>query len=213
MREFEMELAEVDDSAPIYVCVQDEPTQYQPLTVAIADSTWQGWFETWLAALDPQSERDMPYLIDQTDEAGQLPPLELSLRLTGDAEIHQLNAEFRQVDRPTDVLAFAAMEWEAADVDLADLEEVDDAELGDWAIELGDLAISVETAARQAIEAGHDLEIELAWLAAHGFLHLLGWDHPDDAALNQMLDRQLDLLKAIGLTPKVDRAKLVAAGD
>ncbi len=210
MREFELELAEVADDAPIYVCVQDEPTGYQPLTVEVADSTWQGWFETWLAALDATSDRDMPYLAAQTDEAGQLPPVELSLRLTGDAEIHRLNAEFRQVDRPTDVLAFAALEWESPEVDFADLEEVDDAELGDWAIELGDVVISVETAQQQAIEAGHDLTTELAWLAAHGFLHLLGWDHPDEAALNAMLDRQTDLLMAIGLTPTVDRAKLLA---
>ncbi|WP_242030839.1 MULTISPECIES: rRNA maturation RNase YbeY [unclassified Limnothrix] len=210
MREFEMELAEVDDDAPIYVCVQDEPTGYSPLTVAIADSTWQGWFETWLAQLDARSPQDMPYLVDQVDQAGQLPPLELSLRLTGDREIHQLNSEFRQVDRPTDVLAFAALEWEAPEVDFADLEEVDDAELGDWAIELGDVVISVETAQRQATEAGHDLTTELAWLAAHGFLHLLGWDHPTEPELNQMLDRQTALLQAVGLTPQVDLAKLLA---
>jgi probable rRNA maturation factor len=54
----------------------------------------------------------------------------------------------------------------------------------------------VETAQRQATEQGHGLEIELAWLATHGLLHLLGWDHPDDAQLAAMLAEQRSLLQA-----------------
>jgi probable rRNA maturation factor len=64
---------------------------------------------------------------------------------------------------------------------------------------LGDIAISIDTAQRQAQQQGHSLKTELAWLAAHGFLHLLGWDHPDEESLTQMLDRQETLLQAIGL--------------
>ena len=69
-------------------------------------------------------------------------------------------------------------------------------------LELGDIVISVETAARQAAEQGHSLERELLFLASHGLLHLLGWDHPDDASLAVMLARQEALLAAAaGFSP------------
>lgn len=62
-------------------------------------------------------------------------------------------------------------------------------------LELGDIVISLETAARQAAEQGHTLEHELLFLASHGLLHLLGWDHPDEASLTAMLARQEALLQ------------------
>jgi len=82
-----------------------------------------------------------------------------------------------------------------------DLEETDEADDGDWdpafgALELGDIVISLETAAHQAPEHGHSLEQELLFLASHGLLHLVGWDHPDDASLAAMLARQERLLAA-----------------
>jgi probable rRNA maturation factor len=61
-------------------------------------------------------------------------------------------------------------------------------------LELGDIVISLDTAARQASEHGHSLERELLFLASHGLLHLLGWDHPDEASLAAMLSRQERLL-------------------
>ena len=64
----------------------------------------------------------------------------------------------------------------------------------DEALELGDIVISLETAARQAPEHGHSLLDELLFLASHGLLHLLGWDHPDEASLTAMLQRQEQLL-------------------
>jgi probable rRNA maturation factor len=57
-------------------------------------------------------------------------------------------------------------------------------------IELGDIVISIPTAERQAPEHGHSLQQELLFLASHGLLHLLGWDHPDEASLAAMLSRQ-----------------------
>lgn len=62
-------------------------------------------------------------------------------------------------------------------------------------LELGDIVISLETAARQAEDAGTDLEAELLFLASHGLLHLLGWDHPDEPSLNAMLARQEALIR------------------
>ena len=88
--------------------------------------------------------------------------LEVSLRLTDDPVIHQLNRDYRGVDRPTDVLAFALREADGGDLH---------PEL------LGDIVISLDTAARQARSGLAD---ELLTLTAHGLCHLLGYDHPDD---------------------------------
>lgn len=127
----------------------------------------------------------------------QAPAYSLGLSLVDDAEIAALNGDWRQKPGPTDVLAFAAQDEgpEGAPPMPAWADETaDDAE----ALELGDIVISVETAARQAPEHGHSLERELLFLASHGLLHLLGWDHPDDASLAAMLARQ-DQLLATGL--------------
>ncbi|MCW6048924.1 rRNA maturation RNase YbeY [Lyngbya sp. CCAP 1446/10] len=142
----------------------------------IAAETWENWFSVWLE----NQEADVPVA----------PGYEVSLRLTADAEIQALNAQYRQQDRSTDVLAFASLE-----VDCPQLEEMQSSE----PLYLGDIIISIDTAQRQAQQQGHPLKTELAWLASHGFLHLLGWDHPDEASLTQMLDRQETLLRAIGL--------------
>jgi len=133
------------------------------------------------------------------------PPLQaeaycLGLSLVSDAEIAELNLDWRQKQGPTDVLAFAAQETMDDDgtafapmplpPDFSD----EDSDLGVEALELGDIVISLETAARQAPDHGHSLAQELQFLASHGLLHLLGWDHPDDASLQAMLARQDQLL-------------------
>jgi probable rRNA maturation factor len=118
------------------------------------------------------------------------PAYSLGLTLTDDATIAELNAEWRHKPGPTDVLAFAALE-EAPPMPPGGAWERD----GDpEPLELGDIVISLETADRQAREAGLSLERELLFLASHGLLHLLGWDHPDEAALTAMLERQERLL-------------------
>ena len=71
-------------------------------------------------------------------------------------------------------------------------------EPGGEPLELGDIVISLETAARQAAAADTSLEAELLFLASHGLLHLLGWDHPDEASLAAMLSRQEALIAGVG---------------
>jgi probable rRNA maturation factor len=84
-----------------------------------------------------------------------IPDAEWSIMLTGDERVRELNRVYRKKDKPTDVLAFPQ----------------DDATL------LGDVVVSVPTAARQAAAAGHALAAEVTMLLAHGLLHLRGWDH------------------------------------
>ncbi|MEI8254804.1 MAG: rRNA maturation RNase YbeY [Deltaproteobacteria bacterium] len=97
--------------------------------------------------------------------------VELSVLLCDDETIHALNRTYRRKDRPTDVLAFALREGEGASPDDA---------------MLGDVVISMQTAARQAEEHGHSLVTEVYTLLAHGLLHLLGWDHRTDAEDREM---------------------------
>lgn len=143
---------------------------------AIAPETWDQWFQTWLQQL----ETELPPAIGY----------ELSIRLSDDGEIQQLNAQYRHQDQPTDVLSFAALE-----VEYPQIESIP----GEIPLYLGDIIISVDTAARQAQQQEHSLTVEFAWLAAHGLLHLLGWDHPDEESLTQMLSQQETLLTAVGL--------------
>lgn len=146
-----------------------------------ATTTWEGWFHSWLEMLESHLPTASGY--------------EIGLRLTDDAEIQTLNVQFRQQNQPTDVLSFAALE-----VDLPQNEEM----LADVPLYLGDIVISVDTAQRQAQQQEHSLETELAWLAAHGLLHLLGWDHPDEDSLMCMLNQQVKLLKTIGITVDIE---------
>lgn len=94
--------------------------------------------------------------------AVQMADAELSILLTGDDQIQNLNKIYRKKNRPTDVLAFAQREGEH----------------GERAGRLlGDVVVSIPTTKRQAQAAGRDLGSELTMLLAHGLLHLLGWDH------------------------------------
>ncbi|MEL7511718.1 MAG: rRNA maturation RNase YbeY [Cyanobacteria bacterium J06554_3] len=142
----------------------------------VAIAQYQTWLQTWLTALDPQKSPINAY--------------EVSLRLTDDAEIQQLNSDYRQQAKPTDVLSFAALETTLPGAEALKQEQP---------LCLGDIIISVETAARQAKNADHSLPTELAWLTAHGLLHLLGWDHPDDDSLAAMLNKQTELLALVTL--------------
>jgi probable rRNA maturation factor len=117
---------------------------------------------------------------------------ELTLRLTEDREIQVLNAQYRHKNKPTDVLAFAALEVNSPQLP-------PEIQLS-MPLYLGDVVISVETAYRQAQQQGHSLQTELAWLATHGLLHLLGWDHPDEESLRGMLNQQEILLETVELT-------------
>lgn len=143
--------------------------------IPVAREIWEDWFGCWLSSL----QLDLP----------PAPGYEIGLRLTDDREIQSLNAEYRHQNQATDVLSFAALE-----VDFPENPEMQDEPLY-----LGDIVISVNTAQRQAQQQGHSLPTELAWLAAHGLLHLLGWDHPDEEQLMQMLQQQVKLLKLVSI--------------
>ena len=158
----------------IYVENVYEGTLADNVRQMVESISWADWMQQWLLYLSPTTE-----LANNC---------EVSVRLTSDRQIQTFNRQYRFLDQPTDVLAFAAIE--------ADL--IIPAELTE-PLYLGDIIISLDTAVKQATEQNHSLVVELAWLASHGLLHLLGWDHPDDASLQQMLDRQSTLIQLLNL--------------
>ena len=143
---------------------------------------------TWASHAEGWAEHIESWLVQL---AAELPPelcapaYSLGLSLVGDGEIAALNNDWRQQQGPTDVLAFAAQE--------AGLDDLPPLAIP-GPLELGDIVISLETADRQALEHDHPLERELRFLASHGLLHLLGWDHPDEESLAAMLALQDRLL-------------------
>ena len=171
---------EVEVNVQDYFSTASEPTttEADSLSCPISTQTWERWFERWLETL----QSDLP----------AADGYELTLRLTDDTEIQSLNAQYRHKNQPTDVLAFAALEVNSP--------QLPTSMPLSFPLYLGDLVISVETAERQAQQQGHSLQTELAWLATHGLLHLLGWDHPDEERLKEMLNQQEILLQTVELT-------------
>jgi probable rRNA maturation factor len=126
-------------------------------------------------------------------DEGAVGPVEVSVLVTDDAALHALNRDYRGVDAPTDVLSFAAEEQ-------GDTLSPSFVLPPDAPRYLGDIAISYERVVAQAAEYGHSRERELAYLTAHGVLHLLGYDHergPDDAA--DMRAREEATMERLGL--------------
>jgi len=114
---------------------------------------------------------------------------ELSVAIADDATIRQLNLEFREKDSATDVLSFPANDVVKPLKEM--IEEGFEPELGEGGAPfLGDIVISTDTAARQAEEYGNTLQEEMCFLAVHGTLHLLGYDHIDPADEEIMREKQ-----------------------
>jgi probable rRNA maturation factor len=109
--------------------------------------------------------------------------VDLSIVLTDDDQLHELNLDYLGIDAPTDVLSFPASEA--------------DPETG--ARYIGDILISIHRAAQQAKSAGHDLEGEVQLLVVHGVLHLLGHDHAGVEDKARMWAAQSEILKRLGL--------------
>jgi len=121
--------------------------------------------------------------------AENLPPADVAVTVVDNEQIHALNKEYRQVDRPTDVLSFPL--WEPGEEWVISEEEE--------TVPLGDIVISYPKAKEQAEEYGHSLERELGFLAVHGFLHLLGYDHETAEEEKEMFQRQEEILQQAGL--------------
>lgn len=123
-------------------------------------------------------------VVDKTLEKEMIPPKNVSVLITDDTYIKTLNLQYRNIDRPTDVLSFPLYDENG---------ELDDEELGD-------IVISLERAYAQADEYGHSIIREVAFLTAHSMLHLLGYDHETDEEREEMFAIQEEILNELKIT-------------
>ena len=129
------------------------------------------------------------------DAEGVDVPCEVDVSITGDADIRRINADMRGVDAPTDVLSFPMF-----DLKPGDKPSQRDADPATGLVPLGDMCISFDRAKVQAEEYGHSDRRELAYLAVHSVLHLLGYDHLDEGPMKaQMREREEAILAELGL--------------
>lgn len=119
---------------------------------------------------------------------GISPQAEVGVVFADDAYIRELNRDYRGIDASTDVLSFALDEGEEPAVQGGPEESL-----------LGDIVISLETAERQAAEFGHSLEREMAYLTVHGMLHLVGYDHEEEADKTAMRRQEEHILTVLGI--------------
>ncbi|WP_082235972.1 rRNA maturation RNase YbeY [Halobacillus massiliensis] len=117
---------------------------------------------------------------------------ELSVTFVNNKEIQEINRNYRQKDEPTDVISFAMQELGEDEIEVQSQNE-------DLPVILGDIVISTDMAKQQAEEYGHSSEREYAFLALHGFLHLLGYDHIEKEDEKKMFEKQEEILNEYGL--------------
>jgi probable rRNA maturation factor len=116
--------------------------------------------------------------------------IEISIRLTSDAEVQTLNRQYRQQDKPTNVLSFPMVQPDLVDM----LANTDDGE-----VLLGDIVLAFETCEREAIERQVSTQDHALHLIVHGVLHLLGYDHMTDSEAEAMEAIERDVMASLGL--------------
>ena len=140
---------------------------------------WSDQFKIWIGYVRHDLSNNCPDIIRKINSFG------IGLQLTDNENIRELNNQWREKSMATDVLSFPVFDESLVSP-------------GNDYTELGDIIVSIPMANKQALEQNHSLAFELRWLVSHGFLHLLGWDHPDSMSLKDMLDFQEQLLRISG---------------
>ena len=116
--------------------------------------------------------------------------IEISIRLTSDEEVRRLNCQYRQQDKPTNVLSFPMVQPDLIET----IANTDDGE-----VLLGDIVLAYETCVREAIERGVSVQDQAMHLIVHGVLHLLGYDHMTDSEGEAMEAIERDIMASLGL--------------
>ena len=138
---------------------------------------WEQVFLSWIKIILNRDVHKLPNFISEKKS------FSLGLQIISNQEIASMNRKWMQKSGPTDVLSFPII----SDESLNNLDH----------IELGDIFISLEVALEQSYEYKHPIYREMLWLASHGFLHLLGWEHNNDLDLKNMLNFQEYLISEL----------------
>ena len=128
----------------------------------------------------------MEKVIKKTEEKLDIEDSIVSITIIDNERIHEINRDYRGIDRPTDVISFAFMD--------------EDINPENGLTNLGEIYISIEKAHEQAEEYGHSFERELCFLLVHGLLHLLGYDHMEKEDEIEMFSLQDEILESLGIT-------------
>ncbi|HBF4285739.1 rRNA maturation RNase YbeY [Clostridioides difficile] len=132
-------------------------------------------------------EKIKDIIIECLDYEGYDDNYEVSLSFVDNKEIHELNREYRGVDRVTDVLSFPLLSYDFEDVELEEES-------------LGDIVVSLERALEQSIEYNHSFEREVCFLICHSMFHLLGYDHDTDENTKEMREKEEHILNKLNIT-------------
>lgn len=144
-------------------------------------------FDNGVENFENNYEQDFTAIIEQALKTlGIEDDVEVSCVLVDDERIHEINREYRHIDRSTDVISFA-------------MEDNDQFYVEGMPRTLGDIFISVDHAKKQAEEYGHSLRREMCFLFTHGILHLLGYDHMTDEQEKEMFGLQDEILGALSI--------------
>jgi probable rRNA maturation factor len=147
----------------------------------------------YLNEMDENSEEFQELLANVLQKAAEMEKTgsaEVSVTIVTKERIQEINSEYRQKDAVTDVISFAMEEMGEDETEIIGGEETRF---------LGDIIICLDVAKEQAEEYGHSIEREMGFLAVHGFLHLLGYDHMNEADEKAMFGRQEEILEQYGL--------------
>ena len=144
-------------------------------------------FDNEVENFENNYEQDFTAIIEQALKTlGIEDDVEVSCVLVDDERIHEINREYRHIDRSTDVISFA-------------MEDNDQFYVEGMPRTLGDIFISVDHAKKQAEEYGHSLRREMCFLFTHGILHLLGYDHMTDEQEKEMFGLQDEILDTLSI--------------
>ena len=150
----------------------------KPDNLILESGFWEEVLLCWIKIILDEKDTSFPnFIFDKKS-------FSLSLQIINDNEISSINQNWMNKSGPTDVLSFPI---------ISDFDSTNELLF----IELGDLFISIDRACKQSLEFKHSLKREMLWLASHGFLHLLGWDHKDNMELDNMLNFQEYLISRL----------------
>jgi probable rRNA maturation factor len=147
----------------------------------------------YLNEMDENSEEYAELISNVLQKAAEMEGIstsEVSVTLVTKERIQEINKEYREKDSVTDVISFAMEEMGEDEIEIIGGEETRF---------LGDIIICVEVAEEQAADFGHSMDREMGFLAVHGFLHLLGYDHMNEEDEKRMFGRQEEILEHYGL--------------
>lgn len=161
------------------------------LGLEVTEKKWDELFSN----IDSLSHQIMVQTFDYVNENEEIDflnlnkPININLCLSNDEEVRNLNHQYRDMDKPTNVLSFANIDDETFEDELKLFPEV----------ELGDIIIALETLEREAKEKNITLKDHYSHLLVHGILHLLGFDHMDDEEAEYMEDFEVQILKKLNI--------------